>query len=204
MGRPRTRSDDEILRATARVVTDLGPSKLTLAAVAERVGLSSASLVQRFGSKRALLLALVHAESGDVPARWQAKRSSYETPLRALVGTLVSGAGDFADPIAFSNNLAMLHVDLSDPEFYEPALAYAQATRAQIRALLDEAVIYGELEVTDTDRLSRTLEATYNGTLVTWAIHRETKLAPWLRETLEAVLVPWLAVPATSIAGSDR
>jgi len=41
---------------------ELGPAKLTLARVAKAAGLSPATLVQRFGSKRALLLAL--AKSG--------------------------------------------------------------------------------------------------------------------------------------------
>ena len=60
--RPRTVSDQAILAATARVIGDLGPAKLTLARVASEVGLAPATLVQRFGSKRGLLLAL--AESG--------------------------------------------------------------------------------------------------------------------------------------------
>src|SRR5215831_8245675 len=57
--RPRTVSDDQIFAATARAVTRLGPTRLTLADVADEVGLSAAALVQRFGSKRGLLLAFV-------------------------------------------------------------------------------------------------------------------------------------------------
>ena len=55
--RPRQNTDLEILYAAFRAIARLGPSKLTLADVAREADVSPASLVQRFGSKRALLLA---------------------------------------------------------------------------------------------------------------------------------------------------
>ena len=60
--RPRAASDADILDATARAMARLGPARLTLADVAREAGLSPATLVQRFGSKRGLLLAVAHAE----------------------------------------------------------------------------------------------------------------------------------------------
>ncbi len=57
MARPRLVSDDVILDATRQVLAELGPAKLTLAAVGARAGLAPPTLLQRFGSKRGLLLA---------------------------------------------------------------------------------------------------------------------------------------------------
>lgn len=57
MTRPRTVSDESILDATLTVVQRVGPARVTLAAVAAEVGLSAATLVQRFGTQRDLLLA---------------------------------------------------------------------------------------------------------------------------------------------------
>ena len=54
-GRPRTHSDDALLDATFRAVGAVGPARLTLADVAREAGVAPATLVQRFGSKRALL-----------------------------------------------------------------------------------------------------------------------------------------------------
>ena len=56
MARPRTISDEELIAATVRVMSRLGPVKMTLAAVAEEAGVTAATLVQRFGSKRRLML----------------------------------------------------------------------------------------------------------------------------------------------------
>jgi AcrR family transcriptional regulator len=63
--RPRKASDDEIFAATYRAMNRLGPGELTLAEIAAEAGLTAGALVQRFGSKRALLLSLAarHAAS---------------------------------------------------------------------------------------------------------------------------------------------
>ena len=53
-GLPRTVDDATIPRATAEVIGRAGLAGLTLAAVAREAGLSAATLVQRFGSKRGL------------------------------------------------------------------------------------------------------------------------------------------------------
>src|SRR3954447_21121248 len=58
MARPRTVSDATLLEATARTIGEVGQPGLTLARVGASCGLSAAAVVQRFGSKRALLLAL--------------------------------------------------------------------------------------------------------------------------------------------------
>ena len=62
--RPRQASDEDILKAAFRAIARLGPAKLTLADVAAEAGVSAAALVQRFGSKRALLLAAAKDAGG--------------------------------------------------------------------------------------------------------------------------------------------
>jgi len=59
--RPRLASDEDILMAAFRAIARLGPARLTLADVAREAGVSAAALVQRFGSKRALLRAAAAA-----------------------------------------------------------------------------------------------------------------------------------------------
>src|SRR4030095_15809595 len=58
MARPRKVSGDEVFAATERAMPRLSPNELTLAAIAAEAGLTAGALVQRFGSKRDLLLAL--------------------------------------------------------------------------------------------------------------------------------------------------
>ena len=85
MTRPRTVSDAEILQAAGRAISRIGPVKLTLADVAREVGLSPATLVQRFGSKRGLLLALAESAAASVDDCFAAVRAAHPQPLEAPV-----------------------------------------------------------------------------------------------------------------------
>ena len=61
MSRHRTLPDEQVIAAAARVIGRLGPARLTLADVAREAGLAPATLLQRFGSKRGLLLEVARA-----------------------------------------------------------------------------------------------------------------------------------------------
>jgi AcrR family transcriptional regulator len=190
MGRPRTASDDDIRGAAAAVVTRLGPGRLTLAEVAREAGLAAATIVQRFGSKRGLLLALAGRGASGVAEPFEAARAASASPLRALTGALTSMAAFAETPEALANHLALFQLDLQDPDFHRLALAHAQRMQEQIRSLLDDAVAAGELGPCDTARLARTVHVTYNGSLITWAVHREGAVEEWLDADLDAVLSP--------------
>src|SRR5438874_2348746 len=73
--RRRATTDEAILMATHSAVTRLGPTRLTLADVAREAGISPATIVQRFGSKRGLLLArAVQVVIGGALLQWAIDR----------------------------------------------------------------------------------------------------------------------------------
>ena len=185
--RPRGASDADLLAATHRVVSRLGPN-LTLGDVAREAGVSPATLLQRFGSKRGLLLAFAAAGSSDVGAEFDAIRAQHPSPLAALHALARCIAAMADTPETLSNSLAFLQMDLFDPEFHRHALAHSRGMRDGIKALLDDAVDAGELRQTDTDKLSRAVQAMMGGSLLQWAIDREGKAADRLSEDLSALL----------------
>ena len=190
MPRPKTIDDDAVLDAAARVIGRAGPAGLTLAAVGEEAGLSAATLVQRFSSKRGLLLAVAGrgAKTGGVSLRAAAERR--RSPLRGLVEGLVDMSTFVSSPETMANQLAFLQVDLADPEFHALARGHAVAVRREIEALLEAAVAAGELTPTDTRKLAQAVQTTYNGALITWAIHRRGRVDTWMRRELETLLAP--------------
>jgi AcrR family transcriptional regulator len=191
MPRHRTVDDAAILAAAVEAIGESGPGGLTLAAVGEKVGLAAPTLLQRFGSKRGLLLAVAESGSDWAPQRFRAAMQRHPSPLRALVTALREMTAGVSSPEAMANNLAFLQLDLRDPEFHELAEAQARRVRDSIAALLKDAVTAGELRPeTDTARLSEAIETVYNGALVTWAIHRKGALDRWLGRQLETVLAP--------------
>jgi AcrR family transcriptional regulator len=189
MARPRTIDDEAVLAAAAQVVNRVGPARLTLQRVADEVGLSAPTLVQRFGSKRGLLLAMGDQAASGWPDVFAAARERTDSPLDALVEALVDLTRHVSTPEAMANSIAFLQIDLSDPEFHERALASMRRMRELMAALLDEAVAAGELpRDTDVAPLADSVMNAYNGALITWAIFREGTLADRLRRELRRVL----------------
>ena len=193
-GRPRGIDDAVILRAAVDVIGRVGPVGLTLAAVAAEVGLVPGTLVQRFGAKRGLLLALAeraeqHAKDADAPLG--RARAEHESALAALAALIVAPTAPMGTPEAFANHLAFLCIDLTDPEFRPHALAIHQAQGRAIEALLAESLQAGDLrEGTDVPALGRAVQAIAAGAGLVWALDRQGSLEQRLRQELDSVLAP--------------
>ena len=190
--RPRTASDEDLLQATIRAVSRVGPARLTLADVAAEAGVAPATLVQRFGSKRGFLLALARAGSKASARELAAIRAAHPSPLAALRATADCMAGMANSPEELANHLAFLNIDLTDPEFHRYALEGARAFTAEMQALLDAGVAARELVKCDTARLALLVQEVLHGSLVTWAIFREGSAREWVWRDLEALLGPYL------------
>ncbi|MFJ7591709.1 TetR/AcrR family transcriptional regulator [Streptomyces sp. NPDC097617] len=190
-GRPRGVEDLVILRAAAEVMGQVGPSGLTLAAVARQVGLVPGTLVQRFGSKRGLILALADQSVRDVNELPTRTGDEHGSALGALAALIASWTAPMATPETFAHHLAFLCADLTDPELHERALAVHRAQRRAAGTLLEEAVSAGELDAaTDVEELTATVLAVTSGTGLTWALDRHGTLDRRLRHGLDAVLAP--------------
>ena len=186
--RPRQASDEAILAAAFRAIARLGPANLTLADVAAEAGLSAAALVQRFGSKRALLLATAADAAGGSAYIFPALRQRHRSPVAALIGLADCMALMGTTPTAIANNLAFLHLDLADADFHRHALAAARGMHAGIRALVKDAMAARELRRGDPDRLASALQAVLNGSLLNWAVAREGALVDRIRRDVRTLL----------------
>lgn len=192
MPRPRTVADEQVLDAVIEVIGRVGPANVTFARVAQEVGLSSATLVQRFGSKREMLLAV--ARRGSVEMSGVLKPAAgCGSPLEALIAGLCDLTSMVRSPETLANHLTFLQIDLSDPEFHVLTLTGARRLRGSVAGLVQDAVATGELRPCDTGRLASAVQTTYNGALLTWAIYRDGSIEGFLREQLEFLLAPWRA-----------
>ena len=183
--------------ALVRVMLRRGPAELTLREVAGEAGLSAGALVQRFGSKRAMLLAHARraAATGDVGLAVPPRSSS---PLETLLSITAMYAQLAASPRAAVRNLAYLVNDLEDPALRRHLLRISRMGREWYEQLLTEAIAAGELRGTvDVGMLSRLIEATLRGSLLGWTLYREGAAADWLHADLTALLRPYLAVGDT-------
>jgi AcrR family transcriptional regulator len=184
-------SDADILNAAGRAIAQLGPAKLTLADVAREVGLAPATLVQRFGSKRGLLLALAESAAASIDDCFVAVRAAHPQPLEALISAATEMTRHIQSPDEMANHLAFLQIDLSDPDFHRLMLLSSQRIEAGYRALLDEAVVARELTPCDTARLARAVGALSGGSLLGWAVYRQGTAEAWVRDDLTTLLAPY-------------
>jgi AcrR family transcriptional regulator len=191
--RPRTTTDADLLMAAARAVSRVGPSRLTLADVGAEAGVAPATLVQRFGSKRGLLLALARAGSQAAATEMAVLRAAHASPLAALRAFAECMAGMAPSPVELANHLAFLVMDLTDPEFHRYTLEQSRVFQTELTALADAAVAAGELKPCDTARLARLMQETLHGALVMWAIYREGTAREWMRKEMEMLLAPYMS-----------
>jgi AcrR family transcriptional regulator len=182
--------------AAHRVVTRLGPH-LTLADVAKEAGVSPATLVQRFGSKRGLLLAFVSSASGATGQQFAQVRQAHPDPIDAIDEVVRCYARMAPTPEAVSNGLAFLQIDLSDPEFHGHALVQARDTIEELTRLVQDAVAAGRLERCDPRALARALHAVIGGSMLSWAVFREGTAVDWMLRDVRTLLAP-LVVPKRS------
>jgi AcrR family transcriptional regulator len=202
--RPRTIDDAAILYAAGRIISRQGPAKFTLADIAAEVGLSPATLVQRFGSKRGLMLALARSARDSVEACFDLVRASNPSPLAALLAAATEMTRYVNSPEEMSNHLAFLQTDLSDPDFYGVTLENSHRILAGYRRLLDEAVAARELVPCDTARLARAVDAVAGGSLIGWAVYREGTAESWVRTDLDTLLEPYRPKTTTTARASNR
>jgi AcrR family transcriptional regulator len=156
------KSDEEVMAATLRAVSAHGVAGLTFAHVAAEAGLAPSTLAERYGSKRALLLAA--ARSGI--------STSHKVEAESPIEFLVALAGPVGDRRAFAHHLAFLELDVADPEFRAAAADHVAAVLARLES-------FGL-----SPREARALYVAYNGALVLWALTGEGSLEDALRADL--------------------
>lgn len=189
--RPRETSDEQILAATGRVMQRRSPAQLTLADVAKEAGVVPATLIQRFGTKRGLLLTLCRTAPSALPQQFAAALARHKSPLKALIELYAACTSFAPTPEAMANGLSWLQNDLTDPDFHTITLEQFRAIRDETKKLLDQAVAGRELRACDTAELARLIQHVNGGAMLSWAVYRQGSIANWVRHDLEALLRPY-------------
>lgn len=189
--RPQKATDAEIFAATQRVMTRTGPRDLSLAQIAEEAGVTPGALVQRFGSKRDLLLAVMEEWADGTAAMMQAMRGR-RAPLNAIYHYADCMAAMGESPAALANHLAYLQMDLTDDDYRECMTRSGNATRAALSAWVEEAIADGELHsATNVRQVAELIEVIISGALLTWAVYQDGTATRFVRRQLDRLLEPY-------------
>lgn len=180
-----------------RVLGRIGPEKLTLAHVGAEAGLSAATLVQRFGSKRKLMLAVFKHATVGMNARSEAATEAHESALEAIFASAMDRAAELGGPEVIGNLLAFYLSDLNDPEFRALATENSRRAIEGFKTLLDRAVASGEIaeSYVNTGQLSETIYSLTMGTLFVWTVGGEGNYRARIRRELDVLLRPFRRGP---------
>lgn len=198
--------DSAILAAASRVVSREGPERFTLADVGEEVGLSAATLVQRFGSKRQLLLLMLEQTVNLVNGRFAAAAAAGDSPLDALYAAALDRADPTHGPENVANGLAFMLLEINDPDFHAISVASAKQAIDAYKVMLDNAIEVGELceNGLDTLDLAETVHSVTLGSLMMWVILRDGATKPQTRRDLDTLLRPYRRAPRKSAHAQEN
>jgi AcrR family transcriptional regulator len=180
---PRTKalSDEAVLDGVAQVMFRKGPQDFTLAEAAREVGVSPATLIQRFGDKHALIVRAVARDNARfaeiLAAPPPARGPETVVAFFSRVSQAFSEAGPFAD------QLLWLREDVRDPELNALARQRFADLRAAIAARMPPLPIPAEAA-------ARLVEAQWQGALNQWGVEPVGSLADYVAESLRA----WFAL----------
>lgn len=181
MARTKQQSDEALLDAAMPALFGKGPRDFTLAGVAKTVGLSPATLVQRFGSKQGLLLAALALANGRNIAALD--RLPPDKGAEAVVRIFVDRTPGPEHEHLLSDQLLWLRESMADAHINALTRDYFDKLR---RAIADRMP---PLSIPAADA-ALLVEAQWHGALTQWGIGREGHL----RAFVERNLHNWFAV----------
>lgn len=197
MARPRTITDERLLTAAGTAITRLGPA-FTLADVAREAQVAAGTLVQRFGSKHGLLVAMTRAAIASMRRSLRAAVADVDDPAAAVIQALVGWYAPLDDPHSAANNLAQLAFDLADDQLRALMAEFYAVMEAELQPLLGRAVAAGDLPGAPPAAVAtRILTAIADGTAIHWSTCPVGSLRARMRADLQAVLAGWRRDPHT-------
>lgn len=190
LGRPRRVEDDAFFEATARAWARFGYAGLTLAAIASEVGLTPGAIVQRFGSKRGLLLSFYDAANALTVRQFLLATEANRSPLAALWRATVGWAIVAPDAKSQANLMSVFTELAADDDLGARSRNRLRIIHQHTQRLLDAAVQRGELSACDTAELSRVLVASVLGALLRWAVTAEGPVMERIKECFNSAIRP--------------
>lgn len=175
MPRPRTISDEAILDRALPIMAEAGPRGFTLADVARAVGVSPATLVQRFGDKQRLIEQAFSRDNSRF-VDWLATLPDGKG-AEVVIRIYADASRLFGDNPSLADHLLWLREDIRDPVMNRLALDRFKLFRTEIVRRLPPLPIA-------PDAAARLLDAQYHGAVVQWALEPQGALADFVAQSL--------------------
>lgn len=181
MPRQKSRPDSEILESALALMHERGPEGLTFASLAERTGLSAATLVQRFGSKPAMVKAALTQSWDRLLEATEAAIATVDKSPKGAVELLVALSADYGAIDSYADGLLILREDLRDPDLRARGKAWGD----RLSAALGECLAGADHP---NPTLGRLMASHWQGALLWWSFDPTVDVSTFVEESLSSFL----------------
>lgn len=189
MPRPRTIDDERLLAAAQEILFTNGPAGFTLERAAAHAGMSAATLIKRFGSKKELLVALSRRWIASIEPGIAAVVQDQSSAYAQLRAAALWGFDDLDTPANAANQSAALALDLQDDDLRALLAEGWGLVQARLAQLVGAAIAAGELpEHLDAAACGRLLFTAGEGTRLAWSVDPRGSLTARAEETIDLAL----------------
>jgi AcrR family transcriptional regulator len=175
--RPRTVTDAAILDAAIGLLHRHGPSALTFAAAGKAAGLSPATLVQRYGSKEAMLRAALLRMWDQLDEATAAADARHALDAEGAIALLVRLSAGYGSEAEAGQGLLLLREDFRDPVLRERGVRWGEALAQALGRRLGT-------EPGQQLLLGRLMASQWQGAVLWWGFSRDGTLRSYLRREL--------------------
>lgn len=192
MSRQKKITDQEVLEATLKVICEKGHSNFSLVDVSNEVGLSPATIIQRFKSKNELVLEAFKSFNKDFENHVTGNDYSDRSSADALIDFIVEMSERF-EVGQIGNQIELLMLDVVDPQMNKIARDHFFLFRKKVKQIISEGLKTGEFRKENSaEDLVLLLEAFWIGVVIQWAIFKNGTLKSWVRSKTRIIVKQWI------------
>jgi AcrR family transcriptional regulator len=181
MPRSRTLSDEQLLDMVLALIHAEGPEAATFGAVAKVSRLSGSTLVQRFGTKAAMLRAALLLAWDRLDAETARLAGSVPKTPEGAIALLAGLSKDYGnDAAAYADGLLVLREDLRDPALRARGAGWGRTLAAALDQCLPPAKA--------SRPIGRLMLSQWQGSLLWWGFAPEGTIEDYVEAELRRFL----------------
>lgn len=178
MPRHKTISDEQVLDTLLSVIMKTGPEGLTFALSAKACGLSSATLVQRYGNREALVEAILLRAWDQLQAETDAADAEEPVTPAGAIELLMRLMPPDAAELHATDGLLLLREDIRNPKLRSRGAAWGRSLAGALGRRLSE-------NPRQAHQLGWQMAALWQGAHTWWAFTRDAPAAEAIRQSLQ-------------------
>lgn len=188
---PRTKimADVAVLKLIVEVIIEKGATTFSLQDLSKKTGLSPATLLQRFGSKKNILHRAIELANEDLKQKLNNSASDSKSIIQQIINIYLDLSLSFSKPADIANGLDILKLDILEKKLNDLTRNYYKIRRNKIYTLIKLAQKQQEILINHgAKEIAWNLECLWQGSIMLWALTGSGELKKWLKSRFTSYL----------------